>query len=159
MPMAFFGTGDEAQVMNFNTEERNLASYINGLEDTEGPDAEYSVKVNIDVRFSRSKSKDAWQVQLSNDPNAMTLRLSEDQFKARYPLTYATLTQGCRGRYSDFVENQSYHKLRKSLKGNPKYCLTRHLDPDNPRSPKQERYSRAIFTELDKQYTKKGLIG
>ena len=156
MPMAFFGSGDEAQVVGLNPEERNLASYINDLEDTEGPDADYSVKVNIDIQFSRSKSKDAWQVRLSNDPNAMALRLSEGQFKARYPLTYATLTQECRSRYSDFVENQSYHNLRKSLKDNPKYCLTRHLDPDNPRSPKQERYSSAIFTEFDKHYTKKG---
>ena len=155
MPLAFVATNQKLKAVSLNKEERNLASYIFGLEAENGSGGgEYAISVNIEVKFSRSKASDALNVQLTNDPTAIKLHLSEEQIKDKYPLNYAALTEECRKRYSNFVLNNKYHRLRNPLKSDKKYCLVRRLDPDNPRSAKQEWYSRAIFTELDKHYTK-----
>ena len=76
--------------------------------------------------------------------------------KDKYPLNYAALTKACSNRYSDFVQNQKYHDLRKPLKADKRYCHVKKLDPDNPKSAKQEWYSQAAFNVLDKHYTIKG---
>jgi hypothetical protein len=56
--------------------------------------------VNVDIKFTRSKAKDAINVQLSNDPDATKIQLTEQQFKDRYPLDYNKLIDECRERYS-----------------------------------------------------------
>ena len=84
---------------------------------------------------------------------APKVQLTEEQLKEKYPLKYASLTKECGERYADFVQNQRYHDLRKPLKADKRYCHVKKLDPDNPKSLKQEWYSRAIFNVLDKYYT------
>ncbi len=140
--------------LHLNREEKNLASYISSLEAENDPTNDYAVSVNVEVKFSRSKASDALTVQLTNDPTALKLHMTEEQIKDRYPLNYASLTDECRRRYRDFLINKKYHGIRKPLKQDRKYCLVKRLDPDNPKSPKQEWYSYAIFSELDKHYTR-----
>jgi hypothetical protein len=155
MPLAFLNTAKQASAVLLNREERNLASYISKLEASISSEGDYAVTVNVDVRFSRSTASGALSVQLSNDPSATKIQLTEEQLKQKWPFTYETLTSACRERYSDFLSNSKYHRLRSPLKSDTKYCLVRRLDPDNPKSVKQERYSHAVFTALDKHYTKK----
>lgn len=155
MPLAFVAHKRRVQGVNLGREERNVAEFIAAQEAAAEKADDYSVAVNIEVVFSRSKASDALKVQLSNDPDAPRLHLSEEQIKDRYPLNYNALTQECQTRYSDFMANKKYHDIRKPLKADKKYCLVRRLDPDNPRSAKQEWYSRAAFTELDKHYAKR----
>lgn len=155
MPLAFVAANTNMKAVSLNKEEKNLASYIANLESAEVPGSDYAVSVNIEVKFSRSKASDALNFQLTNDPSAPKLHLSEEQIKDKYPLNYAALTEECRKRYANFVVNQKYHKVRAPLKSDKKYCLVRRLDPDNPRSAKQEWYSRAVFSEIDKHYSKR----
>lgn len=152
MPLAFLAPTKNLSAVPLNREERNLASYISALEAANDPSNDYAVSVNVEVKFSRSKASDALTIQLTNDPAAPKLHLTEEQIKDRYPLNYALLTEECQSRYRDFLVNKKYHDIRKPLKHDKKYCLVRRLDPDNPRSAKQEWFSRAIFTELDKHY-------
>lgn len=154
MPLAFLSPNRSAKAVTLNREERNLASYIAGLDASSDGDG-YAVSVNIEIKFSRSKVSDALNVQLTNDPSAPKLQLTEEQVKDRYPLNYAALTEECRLRYSDFIVNRKYHEIRSPLKHDKKFCLIRRLDPDNPKSAKQEWFSRAILTELDKHYRKR----
>ena len=154
MPLAFLHSDHTAAGLILNKEERKVAEYIRNLDAANDPQGQYSVTVNVDVKFSRSKATDALSVQLSRESDAMKVQLTEQQFKDRYPLTYAELTAECRARYSDFKENSTYHDIRKPLKADPKYCRIRRLDPDNPKSTGKAWYSRSIFTVLDQHYTK-----
>lgn len=154
MPLAFVAAS-KAEGVPLNKEEAKLAAFISALEASNDPTNEYSFSVNIDVRFSKSKANDALQIQITNDPNAPKFQLTDEQFKEKYPLNYESLTQECRQRYSNFLANAKYNKVRLPLKEDLKYCKIRRLDEDNPKSAKQEWYSRAVFTELDKHYQKR----
>lgn len=155
MPLAFVSAPAETNGLTLNKEETKLATFITELEAANDPDKEYSVTVNIDFKYSRSKAHDALNYQLTNDPNAPKIQFTEQQIKDRYPLTYKNLTDKCRQRYSDFSMNKKFNGIMAPLKDNAKYCKTRHLDPDNPNSSNKKWYSMAILNALDEHYSKK----
>lgn len=155
MPLAFVDTSNSASMITLNKEESKLIQYISSLDAANDPSSDYSVSVNVELRFSKSKASDALAVQISNDPHAAKVQLTQEQFKDKYPMNFSGLNKRCKIRYSDFLINNKYHAIRKSLLGNQKYTITKILDPDNPKSVKQDWYSEAIFTELDKHYTRK----
>ena len=155
MPLAFVNSGSDMNMIELNKEEANLVRYISLLDAANDPNSDYSVSVNIEFNFSKSKTKDALDFQITNDPNAPKIQLSEDQLKSKYPLKYKTLTNRCRDRYTDFKTNNKYHDLRIPLHGNLKYSITKKLDPDNPKSSKQEWFSESVFTVFDTVFTKK----
>ena len=111
--------------------------------------------MNIEVRFTRSKKKEALAVQVTKDVNAPAIRLTEEQILEKYPWNYKNLTEKCRDRYIDFKTNQKYHNARKALEKNLSFILVRKLDPHNPKSSKKIFYNPNIFKELDKIYKKK----
>lgn len=156
MPLAFVKNHRPAEAILLNREERNVASFISSLEAANDPKDDYSVSVNVELKFLRSKADDAIKVQVSNDPSAPKVQLTEEHLKDKYPLNYAALTRLCRDRYSDFLQNKKYHDLLKPLKAEKHCCHVKKLDPDNPKSVKQEWYSRAVVNVLDKHYTVKG---
>lgn len=88
----------------------------------------------------------------TNNPNAPEVRLGEAAELDLYPLTYQELTSILATRYEDFVVNNEYHKLRKSLMGDPRYARERLLNPRKPQSSKTCFFSRAILSEFDKHY-------
>lgn len=152
MPLAFVKAHQPVEGLMLNKEERNVASFISSLEAANDPTADYAVSVNIELKFLKSKADEAIKVQVTNDPNAPKVQLTEEHIKDKYPLNYAGLTEECSRRYSNFLQNQRYHDLRRPLKLDTRYCRVQRLDPDNPKSAKQEWYSRAIFNVLDKHY-------
>lgn len=119
------------------------------------PKGKFSVAINVDVKFTRTKDAKALAVCLTNETEATKVSLSDDQLLEKYKYTYRELTEISKSRYSDFVENQDYHNVRKQLAKDQRYGFVRMLDPKNPKSPKTERYSEAILGELDKHYTRK----
>lgn len=155
MPLAFVTPQKSADALLLSKEEKNVASFISSLEAANDPNADYAVSVNVELKFLRSKADEAIKVQVTNDPSAPKVQLTEEHLKDKYPLNYATLTVACSARYSDFVQNQKYHDLRKPLKADKRYCHVKKLDPDNPKSVKQEWYSQAVFNVLDTHYTVK----
>ena len=154
-PLAFIDTSETAALITLNKEESNLIKYISGLDAANDPNSNYSVSVNVELRFSKSKASDALAVQMSNDPNATKVQLTQEQFKDKYPLNFNDLKARCKKRYSDCLLNKKFNGIKSTLLGNQKYSITKVLDPDNPKSVKQVWYSEAVFTELDKHYTKK----
>ena len=95
-------------------------------------DSEYSVALNTTVRFTKSTVKDEVKVVLSRDDDAIKVNLTDTEIRDRYPFDYATLTEKCKKRYSDFVINAQYHKNRKQYENDTKYAYIRYLDPKNP---------------------------
>lgn len=88
----------------------------------------------------------------TNNPDAPEVRLSENATLDMYPLTYNDLNDTMSRRYENFILNNKYHELRKTLIGDPRYARERLLNPKNPQSSKTCFYSYAILDEFDKNY-------
>lgn len=155
MPLSFVHVRKEADVLLLNAEEKNFFKYVDDLEEGTTSEGEYSIALNIDVKFSKSTSKDAIKVALSQDANAIKVTLTEEQLKLKYPMDYGGLTAKCKERYSDFVLNSDYHANRRLYEGDDKCAYTRYLDPDKKKSGKKTFYSEVMLLRLDNHYTRK----
>jgi hypothetical protein len=155
MPLAFVDLPTNMDGYLLNAEEKNFLSFLEALDKPQAdPDSPYSVTINIELKFTRSKAKDALAAQITNDPNAPAVRLTDEQIREKYPWDYQKLTEECAKRYSDFKQDKTYHAVRKGLLGDPRFGAIRFLDPGNPKSAKKPFFNPNILNELDKHYTK-----
>lgn len=155
MPLSFVAMPSQIEGLVLNAEEKNFLNFIDSLEPEEDDSSsDYSVTVNIDIKFTRSKAKEALAVQVTNDPSAPKVRVSEESIRERYPWDFERLTAECRSRYADFKADNKYHTLRKHLLQDKRYGAMRYLDPGNPKSAKKPFFSPGIMSEFDKVYTK-----
>lgn len=158
MPLSFFRGFDTARGLSLNASEKKLLEFIKKKEKEydEGEDYEdYNLTLKIDVKFQKVKSSTGLPVQVTNDPNAPALQLTEEDITDKYPWDYQVLTTRLSKRYSDFKINQKYHKLRKKLEENKKLTHTRYLNPANPKGGRKILYNPNIQKEFDVHYTKK----
>lgn len=155
MPLSFVAMPRQTEGVVLNQEEKKFLAFIDALEPTEeNADSPYSVTVNIEIKFTRSKAKDALGVNVTNNPHAPEVRLTEEQISETYPWDYDRLTKECRRRYSDFKTVNDYHKLRKKLAGDKRYGYLRLLDPKRPKGQKKPFFNPNIMREFDKHYTR-----
>ena len=103
----------------------------------------------------KSTETDSLLVHYSDSPDALRINVTEEDALRGFPFDYDSLTAKLRERYTDFKANQAYHSIRKPLMNKKKYCKTRLLDPNNPKSPKKDYYSSEVLKEFDRHYTKK----
>jgi hypothetical protein len=163
MPLSFYHGFEAvvaASVSNYSDQESRLLSYLQQLDaaaanDDETGDGDGVVSMHIKTTLMRGKGDDAVAFRWSDDENAPVVSISEEDVLKSYTLDYKSLTAQLRRRYSDFVENNDYHKVRKLHESEKKYCIERLLDPGNPRSSKKRFYNSNIFSEFDKHYTKR----
>ncbi len=156
MPLSFVALPQQSEGIVLNNEEKKFLSFVESLEPAnDDGSSPYSVTVNIDIKFTRSKAKDALGVQVTNNPNAPEVRLTEEQIRNKYPWDYARLTAECRKCYKDFKADQKYHDLRKRLLKDKRFGDIRFLDPGNAKSSKKPFFSPNILQEMDKHYTKR----
>jgi len=155
MPLSFVALPAQMEGVVLNAEERNFLAFLESMESEEDDaTSAYSVTVNIDIKFTRSKAKEALAVQVTNDPTAPRVRLTEEQIREKYPWDYEKLTNECRKRYSNFKVDRKYHEQRKKLLADKKFGVIRFLDPSNHKSAKKPFFNPNILTELDKYYAK-----
>jgi len=152
MPLSFVQPTKRADLLLLNNEEKNFFRYIEDLENSAADNGEYSIALNIDVKFSKATTKDDIKVAISQDENAIKITLTEEQIREKYPMSYKELTDNCRRRYSDFIQNKEYHGYRHLYEKDTKCTYIRYLDPDNPQSGKKIFYNNAMLTQLDKHY-------
>ena len=153
MPLSFIDIPDSVQGFVLNAEEERFLSYLSRLDsDNADPESPYSVSINVELRFTRSKSLEALPVHPTKDPSAINVRLSEEDIRERYPWDYNTLSEKCKGRFSEFKMNHKYHRVRKNLEGDEAFASIRYLHPGNPNSPKKIFYNPNILREMDKHY-------
>jgi len=157
MPLAFVSGANSVKVVDTNKEQRKLVEYLSSeVRDSAKENSDdYTVALELDVKFMRSKNASAQRVIVTNDPSATPITLTEENIRDRYPLSYKTLTARLTARYSDFSQNSDYHNFRKSLESDPKYCHQRFLDQETRHGIGKKFYSPAIVGEFDKNYTKK----
>jgi len=157
MPLSFFRGFDTAKGISLNTNEKKLLEFIKSREKEydEGEEyGDYNLTLKIDVKFQKVKSNAGLPVQVTKDPNAPMVQLSEEDISDRFPWDYDVLTTRLRKRYSDFKMNAKYHELRKELEKNKKLAHVRYLNPSNPKGGQKTLYSTNIQKEFDKHYAK-----
>jgi hypothetical protein len=127
--------------------------YLQGLASVQ-PEAgsSYAVAMRVEVKFERSKLATASKVQITKDPDAVKVILTEEDVRARYPWDYKALGAKCGERYADFKQDKKFHNLRKPLLADNRYAHSRFLDPGNPKSGRKDFYSPDIFQVLDGHY-------
>jgi Protein of unknown function (DUF3644)/EC042_2821-lke REase len=154
MPLSFVALPQQAEAVVLNPEEKKFLAFVQHLEAaTASAASPFAVTVNIDIKFTRSKAADVLGVQVTNNPNAPEVRLTEEQIRDRYPWDYDRLTEECRKRYAPFKVDDKYHGIRKDLLKDKRLGTIRFLDPGNPRSSKKPLFSPNILNELDNHYT------
>jgi hypothetical protein len=156
MPLAFISppkTAARGIVTNRN--EENLLAFIEALKpktyDEKNP---YSVCVNIEVKLERSTSRESPGLKITGSKDAIEVKITDEQFRERYPLDYPKLTHECRKRYIGFKADKKFTAIRKPLCADSKFSMVRFLDTKNPKSARKTFYSQEIFKELDKYYRK-----
>ncbi len=159
MPMTFFHEFEAVKSFSINSNKEqieNLLKYISEKEKQSPSDEskEFNISLKLETKFVKSTSTESLLVNYSTEPEAIKINIQEEDELKNYPYDYAKLTSALRKRYSNFIENNSYHAIRRSLMKNNKYCKTRLLDPNNAKSPKKDWYSSEIFKEFDKHYKK-----
>jgi hypothetical protein len=155
MPLSFIASPRVLEAVELNRNERSFLEYLDRLTPTDDdPTARYVVTVNIEVRFVRSRAPNAVPVQVTRDPNAPAVRLTEEQIRERYPWDYTELTKRCRERYHGFKVNDEYHQIRRNLEDDERFARVRYLDPANSRSLKKTFYNPDILSELDTHFTR-----
>ncbi len=154
MPIAFLRDIGRADGVMHNTEERHLLEYIKGLEKEVNDDVanDFNLSLNISIKIRRASESTGTEVVISDRPDAIPIKLEEENIRERYPWDYDILTKRLQDRYSDFKMAQKYHGIRKKLEQDTKLCNTRYLDPGNPKSATKKFYSPNIIRELDQHY-------
>ena len=156
MPLTFLDLPTIVEGSLLNKDERRILAFLDGIDGSNtDPDATYTTSVSVDVRFTRSKSQQAIPVQVTQDPSAIAVTLTEEDIRQRFPWDYKTLTEKCKERYSDFMPNRKYHSIRMALESDKRYGHRRFLDPHNPTGQGKPLYNPSIVAQLDHHYTKR----
>lgn len=155
MPLSFMAPPPVVEAIHLNLAEANFLKFIKRLESSESdPSERFSVLVNVEVKFVRSKAKNKPSFYITNSPDAIPIRVTDEQILERYPWDYKEL-EYLRARYSDFKVDGKYHSTRKGLESDGRFAHVRRLDPHNPKSSRKPFFNANIAVEFDKQYTKK----
>lgn len=155
MPLGFVRDLHTAECVSLNSNEKKFLGFIEKLRESvnENDTSDYALSLEVELKIKR-KSNGA-EVKISNSTDAIPIRLVEENVLEKFPWDYKNLTAYLNNRFQNFKCNQKYHKIRKELENNTKYCLERLLDPTNSDSSKKRFYNPNIIKEFDKHYSKK----
>ena len=135
-------------------EEKNILKYISEQRNHTDNTSDYDVALNIEVKFTKSKSEKAQAVRYSAEGLPIKID-TEEVFKGKYPLSYDELLSKLKNRYVDFKQNKNFYTLKKDLEIDKKYAGVRYLDYYAQKGIKKTYYSTEIIKEFDKFYTRK----
>ena len=155
MPISFFSPNEIVKSVSHNRTAgaKNLFDYIGEAAQTQSG-SDYFVTMNVELNFVRNRTPDSVEVRLSKSPDAVEVVLKEEQLSAMWPWDYQELVLQLRNRYSDFLQNNEFHRIKSGLEKEDRLCRIRYLDPIRQTSSKKY-YSQAVLVEFDKHYTKR----
>jgi hypothetical protein len=135
-------------------------AYMQAMENAAGStssDSSFSVKVEFDLTKKKADGAVSALIVGPKDNPQVTVAYEANKLPDGFDWDYGDLCGRLGVRYSDFLQNQKYHQIRKPLESNPKLCHERYLDPQNTKSTKKRYYSPNIVVEFDKHYTTKSV--
>lgn len=103
-----------------------------------------------------SDKPDATSINISEDESAQKIRIEEDSlFKKVYIYSYHDVLKNCRQLFSDFKQNQRFYDIMREIKKKPNLHKVRYLNVSAPGGVKKDYYSKDVFKELARHYSKK----
>ena len=158
MPIAFVRDCNSADSQILNSQEKKVIKYVEelGKEPALSQSEDYVFSLDIELRMKRTSSASvANEVKITNNPDAVSVRLDEENVREKFPWDYAILTKRLSDKFTDFIMNNNFYRIKKELEKNVSLCNSRYLDPGNPKSPRKKFYNPNIIKEFEKYYTKK----
>lgn len=160
MPISFyhgFEAVEPATRAHYPEQIQRLLTYLDQLEESENAEEAVGQHVALRLETKLVRGKDVCSVAFrwTDDPTAPVLAVREEDALKNYLLTYRSLANVLKRRYSNFVENRAFHKLRKELEKDKKFAIVRLLNPENPRSARQRFYNANILQAFDKHYERR----
>jgi uncharacterized protein DUF3644 len=154
MPLAFLSAPTICEGVNLNAEERHLMNFLKTIREDKSAagTGDFDVALAVEVRVRRTKDSGAMPFTISDAPNAVPVRLDEEDIRDRYPWSYDMLTERLKKRYANFKANNTYHGYRRPLETDARYCRERLLDPGNPKGLRKKFYSPEIVKVFDPHY-------
>jgi Protein of unknown function (DUF3644) len=135
---------------------QKLLAYLDAREAADTADAgDQRVALHIETKLVRAKDAGAVEFRYTDDPSAPAIAIRQEDILKNFPLSYEMLTAALHDRYSDFVMNAKYHKLRRVLEPERKFCFPHPLNPTKPQGACQRFYNANVFQEFDKHYTRR----
>ena len=156
LPLSFVSGAKEVDSVVVTTDESRLIKYLQHLATIDSKTASpFAVAVRLQVKFEKSSLATSSKVEISKDPDAVKITLSEEDIRDKYPWDYRELTKRLSERYSDFKQDARFHSVRKPLMLDGKYVKSRYLDPGNSKSQKKDFYNPNVIPVFDKHYMKR----
>lgn len=159
MPISFYHGFEAAEPTSrtiYPQQVQRLLVYLDHIEKVDtSEEHKQHVALRLETKLVRGKDPAAVSFRWTDDPSAPALAVREEDILKNYPMTYRELCHALKRRYENFLENKTYHKIRRDLEKERKYSIVRVLHPGNPTSSKQRFYNANILTEFDKHFTRR----
>ena len=162
MPLAFHSPAEVVESLRSDRHPMAVRRLLDRIKEVErdypsDENSTFSVTMQVNLKFVRTSRNEGLHVRITrDDPNAVAVTITEEDIREHFPWDYAELTERLRSRYTEFLQNQVYHGVRKVLEDDERFCRVRFLDPSRPGQGLKKRfYSPGILTEFDRHYTKK----
>lgn len=157
MPIAFLDDVSNVEGLQLGKAEKNLLKYMDhletGVEDKVSND--FNLSLDIEVKFKKAKKQEATPVVIDpTSPDAVSISLTEEDIREKYPWDYTMLIHRLRQRYSNFKQNARFYQIKKELEDDDRYCKARYLDPGNTNGTVKKFYNPNIFKGFDKHYSR-----
>lgn len=168
-----FLTKKAAQYVSTSESKKFIESIINVITDLNTKGVEDTIVVGFDIYLENVKkmknsdllvaitSKDAAdasfakvsKVQITNDPDAQRVNLSDEEFVSRYPLSYSDVCARCKKEVPDFKQGKKFNGIMAEIKKDVQYAFTRKLNPNSSKSSKTTFYTESVIAEIARRFT------
>ena len=90
--------------------------------------------------------------RFSNDPNATTLNMTDDEFRRIWKYSYQDVVLWCRKNIDEFKQSGLFHEIKRDAEKDMNYAYKRRLDNKNSKSPSKIFYSDACLQYIKDEY-------
>lgn len=132
-------------------EVKNYLHFVKQKIDNEDTcDDDFDIAISIDVNFKKGDSFESLPFKYASDGVSVTL--SEEDIRKKFPLTHKEVCDTAKTRYIDFIQNERFRELMREVKCNPKLFHERKLDPSSLKSQKKPYYSANVWQFFDSHF-------
>lgn len=93
--------------------------------------------------------------KFTNDPNAATFNMSDDEFRRIWKYSYRDVVNWCRNNIDGFKESTLFYQIKKEAEEDMNYAYRRRLDNDNAKSPSKTFYTDACLSFIKEEYVRR----
>lgn len=116
---------------------KNLVDFLDQKISTSQANSEFAVGIQLQVTFTKESKGSGMGVVITNNPSAPEVRLSDEDFKVKFPLDYRSLRARLKKGLPRIKFNQKFNELMKEVEGDANLCHQRFLDPGRKKHGKK----------------------